>query len=115
MIRRPPRSTLFPYTTLFRAMYTMVKAFKAQGVPIDGVGLQAHLIVGQVPSTLQQNIKRFADLGVDVAITELDIRMQLPRTAAKDQQQATDYSTVVKACLAVARCVGITVWDHTDK
>src|SRR3989454_12668336 len=25
MIRRPPRSTLFPYTTLFRSMYAQVK------------------------------------------------------------------------------------------
>src|SRR2546430_13705806 len=24
MIRRPPRSTLFPYTTLFRSLYTIV-------------------------------------------------------------------------------------------
>src|SRR5258708_22095766 len=24
MIRRPPRSTLFPYTTLFRALFTLV-------------------------------------------------------------------------------------------
>src|SRR5256885_9978386 len=29
MIRRPPRSTLFPYTTLFRSPYT--KRGKAQG------------------------------------------------------------------------------------
>ncbi|NUS03053.1 MAG: endo-1,4-beta-xylanase [Nonomuraea sp.] len=97
------------------AVYAMVKSFKQQGVPIDGVGLQAHLIVGQVPSTLRQNIQRFADLGVDVAITELDIRMDLPRTAAKDTQQAGDYGTVVTSCLAVSRCVGLTVWDYTDK
>src|SRR3712207_8228723 len=25
MIRRPPRSTLFPYTTLFRSLHTVVK------------------------------------------------------------------------------------------
>src|SRR2546430_12180565 len=25
MIRRPPRSTLFPYTTLFRSLYTIAK------------------------------------------------------------------------------------------
>jgi endo-1,4-beta-xylanase len=92
----------------------MVKSFKQQGIPIDGVGLQAHLILGQVPGTLQQNIKRFADLGVDVAITELDIRMRTPRDAAKDAQQAADYRTVVNACLAVTRCVGITVWDFSD-
>ncbi|GAA3625429.1 endo-1,4-beta-xylanase [Streptomyces chitinivorans] len=97
------------------AVYEMVKSFKAQGVPIDGVGMQAHLIAGQVPASLQRNIQRFADLGVDVAITELDIRMTLPRTAAKDTRQAADYGAVVEACLAVSRCVGITVWDYTDK
>jgi endo-1,4-beta-xylanase len=97
------------------AVYEMVKSFKTQGIPIDGVGMQAHLIAGQVPASLQENIRRFADLGVDVALTELDIRMTLPRTAAKDAQQATDYGAVVEACLAVSRCVGITVWDYTDK
>lgn len=96
------------------AMYNMVKSFKQQGIPIDGVGLQAHLVLGQVPSTVQQNIQRFADLGVDVAITELDIRMRTPRDATKDAQQARDYRTVVNACLAVTRCVGITIWDFSD-
>src|SRR3712207_8750110 len=32
MIRRPPRSTLFPYTTLFRSDHTLV----AYGVNFDG-------------------------------------------------------------------------------
>src|SRR3712207_7426712 len=27
MIRRPPRSTLFPYTTLFRSDYNIIEAF----------------------------------------------------------------------------------------
>jgi endo-1,4-beta-xylanase len=96
------------------ALYNLVKSLKTQGVPIDGVGLQAHLIVGQVPATLQQNIQRFADLGVDVAITELDIRMTLPSDSAKLTQQAADYKAVVNACVAVARCVGVTVWGFTD-
>ncbi|MEU0025140.1 endo-1,4-beta-xylanase [Streptomyces sp. NPDC006335] len=96
------------------ALYNLVKSLKQQGVPIDGVGLQAHLIVGQVPSTLQQNIQRFADLGVDVAITELDIRMTLPSDSAKLTQQAADYKAVMNACVAVTRCVGATVWGFTD-
>ncbi|KMS70396.1 endo-1,4-beta-xylanase [Streptomyces viridochromogenes] len=96
------------------ALYNLVKSLKERGVPIDGVGLQAHLILGQVPSTLQQNIQRFADLGVDVAITELDIRMQLPSDSAKLTQQAADYKAVMNACLAVSRCVGVTVWGFTD-
>lgn len=97
------------------AMFNLVRQFQQQGVPIDGVGLQAHLILGQVPSTLQQNIARFAALGLDVAITELDVRVPLPTTAAKLAQQAADYSTVTRACLAVSRCVGLTVWGFTDK
>ncbi|WP_405746203.1 endo-1,4-beta-xylanase [Streptomyces canus] len=96
------------------ALYNLVKSLKEQGVPIDGVGLQAHLIVGQVPSTLQQNIQRFADLGVDVAITELDIRMPLPSDSTKLAQQAADYKAVMNACVAVARCAGVTVWGFTD-
>ena len=97
------------------AVYDLVRSLRQQNVPIDGVGMQAHLVLGQVPSSLQQNIQRFADLGVDVALTELDIRMRLPRDAAKDRQQAADYGAVTRACVAVSRCVGITLWDYTDK
>ncbi|MER5447909.1 endo-1,4-beta-xylanase [Streptomyces sp. NPDC002766] len=96
------------------ALYNLVKDLKARGVPIDGVGLQAHLIVGQVPATLQQNIQRFADLGVDVAITELDVRMALPADSAKLAQQAADFKSVVAACVAVTRCAGVTVWGFAD-
>jgi endo-1,4-beta-xylanase len=67
-----------------------------------------------VPATFQQNIQRFADLGVDVAITELDIRMQLPSDSAKLTQQPAEYKAVMNACLAVSRCAGVTVWGFTD-
>ncbi|WP_406455713.1 endo-1,4-beta-xylanase [Streptomyces sp. NBC_01622] len=96
------------------ALYNLVKSLRAAGVPIDGVGLQAHLILGQVPATLQQNIQRFADLGVDVAITELDVRMALPADATKLAQQKADFKSVVAACVAVTRCVNVTVWGFTD-
>ncbi len=66
------------------------------------------------PVLAQANIQRFADLGVDVAVTELDIRMQLPATEAKLAQQKADYAAVTRACLAVSRCVGVTVWGFTD-
>src|SRR5256885_10082689 len=39
MIRRPPRSTLFPYTTLFRsARYAQALQEVARHVQVDGVG-----------------------------------------------------------------------------
>ena len=84
----------------------LVKSLKADGVPIDGVGIQSHLIVGEVPSTFQQNLEEFVALGVEVAITELDIRFQsLPPDAAGIAQQKQDYETVVAACNAVEKCV----------
>ncbi|GLW64097.1 beta-xylanase [Actinomadura rubrobrunea] len=97
-------------------MYRLVKSLKEQGVPLDGVGFQGHLALQYgFPSRMQENLQRFADLGLDVAITELDIRMQLPADSAKLATQAAWYSDVTKACLAVSRCVGITIWDFTDK
>src|SRR5258705_8143957 len=33
MIRRPPRSTLFPYTTLFRSQYEALDKWISQDVP----------------------------------------------------------------------------------
>jgi endo-1,4-beta-xylanase len=98
------------------AMYNLVRTLKAEGVPIDGVGFQGHLAVQYgFPTNMQQNLQRFADLGLDVAITELDVRMLTPTDATKEATQITYYTNVVKACMAVTRCVGITIWDYTDK
>lgn len=97
------------------AVYNLVKKLKAQGVPIDGVGMQAHLILGSIPGDMGTMMGQFASLGVDVAVTELDIRMKMPSDAAKLEQQKKDYYSVTKACTGVSRCVGITVWDFSDK
>ncbi|GAA4789736.1 endo-1,4-beta-xylanase [Streptomyces ziwulingensis] len=91
------------------AVYAMVRDFKSRGVPIDCVGFQSHFnSASPVPADYQANLQRFADLGVDVQITELDIE-------GSGTAQANSYASVVRACLAVSRCTGITVWGITDK
>src|SRR5256885_17108359 len=54
MIRRPPRSTLFPYTTLFRSPFAAFFAARSRRVPLTGalervgftaMGLSSLLIV----------------------------------------------------------------------
>src|SRR3712207_8048929 len=47
MIRRPPRSTLFPYTTLFRSGVLFMKtkallAFAVAGIVSLGIGIKAY-------------------------------------------------------------------------
>src|SRR2546427_9174584 len=52
MIRRPPRSTLFPYTTLFRSHVVARRAAKWKGaqalaIAHDGIGvLSCHIVRG---------------------------------------------------------------------
>ncbi|WP_128436087.1 non-reducing end alpha-L-arabinofuranosidase family hydrolase [Streptomyces cyaneus] len=87
-----------------QGVYRMVRDFKARGVPIDCVGLQAHFGTGGPPASFQTTLSSFAALGVDVQITELDIAQASP----------TAYANTVRACMNVARCTGITVWGIRD-
>ncbi|KAF8916869.1 glycoside hydrolase superfamily [Mucidula mucida] len=89
--------------------YNLVQGLAAKGL-IDGVGLQGHFTVGQMPANLAATVTRFASLGVDVAFTEVDIG-----TRSQDfTGQARDYTTVVNACIQEPRCVGITVGGVRD-
>jgi endo-1,4-beta-xylanase len=96
-------------------MYALVKSLLAQHVPIDGVGFETHLALQVGLPSMQQNLQRFADLGLDVSITEMDVRMILPATPALLAEQASWYSQVMQACIAVRSCVDFTVWEYTDK
>ncbi|MEU9836578.1 endo-1,4-beta-xylanase [Streptosporangium sp. NPDC048047] len=88
-----------------QGVYNMVRDFKQRGVPIDCVGLQSHFNSGSpYNSNFRTTLQSFAALGVDVAITELDIQ----------GASATTYANVTNDCLAVPRCVGITVWGVRD-
>jgi endo-1,4-beta-xylanase len=96
----------------------IVKLIQDAGARIDGVGFQAHMIVGQTPAAMNLAgvLNRFVALGVEVALTELDIRFaSLPANSTMIEQQAIDYSEMVNACLFVPKCVGVVVWEFTDK
>ncbi len=102
------------------AVYKLVRDLEKKGVPIDGVGFQTHLInqVSPPAAKFEPILQRFADLGLDVAITEFDDALKLTdgkASAAALEQQAVTYRGYLGACLAVVRCRSFTIWGFTDK
>lgn len=96
----------------------LVDSLQQAGAPIHGVGFESHFIVGETPCRKDQAavMAAFASKNVEVAVTELDIRIQDDQvTRATHIQQAVDYASTVGACLDSPNCVGLTVWDFTDK
>lgn len=98
------------------AALALVQSLRRQGVPIDGVGFQGHLgIQYPYPDSLGDNLERFAAAGVDVAVTEADVRMPLPVTDEKLAMQADYFTGMLNSCRAVRRCVSFTVWGFDDR
>jgi endo-1,4-beta-xylanase len=95
-------------------LYRLVRGLLADGVPIDGVGLQAHFTLGDPPSGFRENLERFEALGIEVAVTELDVALELPADAAKLRKQAEVYAEVGRTCRAVG-CASLAVWGFTDR
>lgn len=57
----------------------LLKKIKDAGVRIDGVGIQGHWHIGRVPfKEIEESILQYAELGLKVMFTELDIEV-LPR------------------------------------
>src|SRR2546426_5246796 len=59
MIRRPPRSTLFPYTTLFRSRQQRGWLQPSEGHERAGAGEQSALVPRQPPARVLPRAERF--------------------------------------------------------
>ena len=96
------------------AFYNLAKSLKDRGVPIDGVGLQCHLdVFGVDPGKLEQNIKRYNDIGLKCVITELDLGMD-SNTESNLRQQAQDYFNIAQVALKHNHCNELMIWGLTD-
>ncbi|KAF4410725.1 MULTISPECIES: endo-1,4-beta-xylanase [Streptomyces] len=102
------------------AYYRLTQDLLEQGVPVHGFSVQAHLSMRYgFPAGLEENLRRFDELGLETAVTELDVRMDLPEsgepTDEQLEQQADWYQRTLSACLAVEDCNSFTIWGFTDK
>jgi endo-1,4-beta-xylanase len=99
------------------AIYGLLRNLKARGVPIDGIGLQSHFQSERPPNMrdVATNMKRLAALGLEIHVTEFDVRTSLPSTEQKLQKQAEIYRDYLTTCLSVSSCKAFLTWGFTDK
>src|SRR5256885_5046094 len=67
MIRRPPRSTLFPYTTLFRSV-TRASASQREQIPEDLAALQRLVIESMIDERAHQRLRLLLGLGIGIVV-----------------------------------------------
>ena len=111
-----PKATLFYnenlveyYPAKRKEMYDLISGMVASGVPIDGVGLQMHAVLQPpAPGVLTSIIEEYEALGLEVAITELDVHTYDNTTQAYIQGQ------ILAEALA-AGMKDISTWGFTDK
>jgi endo-1,4-beta-xylanase len=96
-----------------KALYQLVRVLKGLRAPLDVVGFQTHVGVEPIPGFARQ-LRRVSDLGVDVELTEVDVRLPKDATEADLEAQARAYARIVRTCRSVPRCRGITVWGVSD-
>lgn len=116
-------------------IYQMLKKLLAKGVPIHGVGLQAHWSISTpTREELEKSIQMFASLGLQVQFTELDISVYAGRqggqmitgeksseaknvfTPEMEQKQLEKYKMVFEVFRKYKKDVtGVTFWNLSDK
>ncbi len=99
------------------AIYTLVQDLVQRGVPIHGVGLQMHVSLDQYPDPgdVAANMERLSALGLEVHITEIDVRIKEPVTEEKLEMQAHIYQDMLQVCLSAQGCNAFVLWGFTDR
>src|SRR2546430_15755113 len=111
MIRRPPRSTLFPYTTLFRSVYVAptgatatsagcfitVAASVAAMAPATTIGAAHPVSIGGIPSggeektgeTVKQKVGNFSVSQIETITGKRQRNLESAKTAVKAKAPIT--------------------------
>ena len=105
------------------AVYNMVKEINEHnpnvgGRPlIDGIGMQGHYRVKTNPDNVAASLERFAALGVEISITELDVQAGVNSIFTPEQalEQGVAYARLFALFRKYAAVVGrVTIWGLDD-
>jgi endo-1,4-beta-xylanase len=99
------------------AVYAMAKDFVQRGVPLSGIGFELHInpwfVDPAALDSMAKNLKRLADLGLEVQFTEVDVRLPNP-TFQNLTGQADAYRDLMNVCLQQPACTLFQTWGFTD-
>ncbi len=98
--------------------FGLVQRLLAADVPLDGVGHQFHVSLTTPISSLEAALDRFAPLGLLQAVTELDVTIGTPVTAANLVRQGHYYRDAFRVFRQYQaeseNLFSVTVWGLTD-
>ena len=60
-------------------------------------------------------MRRLNALGLETAVTEVDVRVQVPASAPDLERQRAVYNGLLTTCLQAANCKTFSSWGFTDK
>jgi len=105
----------FAGSTKTEAYHNLINRLRGSDVPIHGCGLQCHLTTGQLDTLkLERNIQRYAEIGMECIITELDIALANPYAVNALDLQAKEYGAVTRVFLRNDNCTSMLVWGISD-
>lgn len=97
----------------------MVRDLIAEGVPVDGIGMQAHYNTNLSIETVKNSISLFEGIGVELSITELDVTVvnasSSGLTKAQEIAQAQVYAKLFQTFKQHANTISrVTFWGCND-
>ena len=118
-------------TVKLNAVLKMVREFKAQGVPISGIGFQMHIRMDTPDEVIANSLKKAAETGLQIHLSEVDIifnkhnetqnggiQIYNELTEEMKNAQAEKYKNLVlmyRKIVPKAQQFGITFWNFTDR
>ncbi|MBZ9614045.1 endo-1,4-beta-xylanase [Clostridium estertheticum] len=102
-------------TAKTQKMYDIVKDLKAKGVPVDGIGMQMHINTNTSVDSIKASIEKFASLGVDIQVTELDLEILGTINQEGYLKQAKLYKQVFDLLKSKKNNIStVMIWGITD-
>jgi endo-1,4-beta-xylanase len=101
-----------------QAVHDLLTSLMDKGVPVHCVGFQMHLRTEWdffSRKQVQRWMQKFADLGLEIHVTELDVAIPMPVSESESQRQAQMYEDVLDTCMGIEACTTLVMWGFTDR